>query len=378
MPPESAIGILDGIRREVERGAVRTRNGLRLISGAEFAPPHPTPSDVIWSSGKCHVRRYRRDSPARLSPPVLCYLGLVGQPYVFDLYKDGSIVQMLMEWGFEAYVLDWGIADEQDAENTLETYLQNFFPQALDAVCLESGCDDVTAFAYCMGGVMTVQALAAQPGLPLRSVVSLAAPFDWSDLGAYVNAVREGKVDLEELLDASGNLPGALVRESFKRRKPTADIVNYANLWQHLWDDQYVEGYQAIGRFLHDHIPMPGATARQVVQQWIKDNGFVTDMLRLGGRRVSLANVRTPMLAVVAEHDDIAPVASTLALADVLRNSKVDVLRVNSGHVSLFAGRKAVKEVMPEVFSWIERLSEEARKSTRTSAYASTNKKTRR
>lgn len=225
---------------------------------------------------------------------------------------------------------------------------------------------------------MTVHALAAKPELPVRSVVSLAAPFDWSDLGAYVNAVREGKVDLEELLDASGNLPGALVRESFKRRKPTADIVNYANLWQHLWDDQYVEGYQAIGRFLHDHIPLPGATARQVVQQWIKDNGFVTDTLRLGGRPASLANVRIPMLAVIAEHDDIAPVAATIALADVLPNSTVDVLRVNSGHVSLFAGRKAVKDVMPEVFSWIEGRSEEAHESTRTGGHESRNKKTRR
>jgi polyhydroxyalkanoate synthase len=378
MPPESPTGILAGVRREVERGAVRARNGLRWISGAEFAPPHPTASDIIWTSGKCHVRRYRRDSPPRLSPAVLCYLGLVGQPYVFDLYEDGSIVQMLMDWGFDAYVLDWGVADEQDAENTLETYLQDYFPRALNAVCLESGCDDVTAFAYCMGGVMTVQALAGQPGLPVRAVVSLAAPFDWTDLGAYVDAVREGKVDLEELLDASGNLPGALVRESFKRRKPTADILNYANLWQHLWDDQYVEGYQAIGRFLHDHIPIPGATARQVVQQWIKDNGFVTDTLRLGGRRISLASVRTPVLAVVAEHDDIAPVPSTMALADVLPNSKVDVLRVNSGHVSLFAGRKAVKEVMPKVFGWIEDLSEEAHDSTGTGAHEARSPKTRR
>jgi polyhydroxyalkanoate synthase len=302
----------------------------------------------------------------------------VGQPYVFDLYAGGSIVQMLMDWGFDAYVLDWGVADEQDAENTLETYLQDYFPRALNAVCVESGCHDLIAFAYCMGGVMTVQALAGQPDLPVRGVVSLAAPFDWTDLGAYVDAVREGKVDLEELLDASGNLPGALVRESFKRRKPTADILNYANLWQHLWDDDYVEGYQAIGRFLHDHIPIPGATARQVVQQWIKDNGFVTDMLRLGGRRISLAGVRTPVLAVVAEHDDIAPVPSTMALADVLPNSKVDMLRVNSGHVSLFAGRKAVKEVMPKVFGWIEDLSEEAHESTRTGTHEARSTKTRR
>jgi polyhydroxyalkanoate synthase subunit PhaC len=361
MPPElPGTSVLDAVRKEVARSAVRARNGVKWAAGAEFAPPHPTPSDEIWRDGKVHVRHYRRDTPPRLGPPVVAFLGLVGQSYVFDLYKGGSIVQMLIDRGFDSFVLDWGGADGQDAENTLETYLQGYLPRALEAVCQESGWDEVNIIGYCMGGVMIVQALAAQPALPVRSVVTIASPFDWTRLDPTVDALREGKVKPDDVLDATGNVPASVVLQSFKRRKPTSSLVNYANLWQNLWNDHYVEGYQAIGRFLHDQVPLSGGVFRQIVQQWIIDNGFVNDTLRLGGRRAELSNVRCPVLAVVAERDDIAPPDATTPIVDLLPNAPAELLKVDAGHVSLFAGREAVKVLMPMIFDWIEARSEEA------------------
>lgn len=353
------LSVLDGIRKEVARNAVRARNGVKYFAGGEFAPPHPTPSDVVWRQGKAHLRHYRRDSPAQFSPPVVCYLGLVGPSYVWDLYTGGSIVQMLMDRGFDVFVLDWGTPDELDAENTLETYLLGYLPDALSAVLEETGAGDVNVFAYCMGGLMTIEALAAQPELPIRSFATIAAPFDFSFMGSLVDVLRDGRIDPEELLDADGNLPAAAVRESFKARKPTGDIVNYANLWQNLWNDEYVEGYQAIGRFLSDHVPLPGGVFRQMVQNWLRDNGFVNDRLRLSGRRLHLADVRRPVLAVVAELDDIVVQESATAVTRVSPEAEVEVLLVNAGHVSLFAGRKAVKVVMPRIFDWFEKRSEE-------------------
>lgn len=257
-------------------------------------------------------------------------------------------------------MLDWGLADELDAGNTLEAYLRGILPPALAAICAESGCPDVNVFAYCMGGVMTVHALAAQPLLPVHSLVTLASPFDWRDLGPFVNAMRDGRIALGDLVDETGNVPGSVVRQSFKHRKPTGDIVNYANLWQHLWDDRYVEGYQAIGRFLGDHIPLPRGVTEQTVQQWLRDNAFVTDRLRFGGSPVSLAGVRLPVLGVIARRDDIASEAATAAIVDVLPNAQVEPLTIDAGHVSLFAGRQAVKVVMPGVFDWIAARCEEA------------------
>jgi len=352
---------LAAIRREVARNGVRARNGVKWASGTEFAPPHPTPSDVIWRGGRAHVRHYRRDTPPRFKQPVVAYLGLVGRSYIFDLYKGGSIVEMLMDYGFDVYVLDWGVPGALDSGSTLETYLGDYLPHALAAINAEAGSEKVNVFAYCMGAVLSVHALAAQPDLPIHSLVTLAAPFDWSDLGAFVDAVRDGKISLDDLVDDTGNIPGSVIRVSFKARKPTSDIVNYVNLWQNLWNDRYLEGYQAIGRFLSDHVPLARGAADQMLEQWMRDNAFVTDRLQFHGKPVSLANVRIPVLGVIAERDDIAPVEAASAIEDILPNAEVDLLKIDTGHVSLFAGRESVKVVMPSIFEWIAARSEEAR-----------------
>ena len=352
-------GSLAALRREVSRNATRARNGLKLVTGGEFAPPNPTPSEVIWSNGKASVRRFRRDTPARYATPVVAYLGLVGQPYIFDLYKGGSIAQMLMDRGFDVYVLNWGVPSALDSCNTLETYVGGYLPEALDAICAEAAAPSVNALGYCMGGLMSVYGLAAMPDLPINALVTLASPFDWSDLGSQIDAMRDGKITLDDLVDETGNLPASVITESFKIRKPTSDLVNYANLWQNLWNDRYVEGYQAIGRFLRDHVPLARGVAEQMLEHWVRENAFVNDSLRFDGRRISLADVRTPTLGVIAERDDIAPLASARAIADILPNAPVETLQIDTGHVSLFAGREAVKVVMPQIFDWVADHSEE-------------------
>jgi polyhydroxyalkanoate synthase len=208
--------------------------------------------------------------------------------------------------------------------------------------------------AVCMGGCMALQALAAQPDLPIGALVALATPIDFRHLGPMVDAVREGRIDPQSVIDDTGNLPGSVVRRTFNARRPTSNLVQYANLWQHLWDDDYMEGFQAIGRWLHDQIPIPGALFEQVVQQWLKENAFFTDRLRLGGRRAPLGAVRTPVLGVLAIHDDVTSEPSTAPIVDVLTGTDAQLMRVDAGHASLFSGRKAVKSVMPQIFDWLE------------------------
>jgi polyhydroxyalkanoate synthase subunit PhaC len=358
--PELAIGsMLDGVRREIERTALRTRNGIKYLTGGEWAPLGPTPSDTIWEEGKVHVRHYRRETPPAIAPPVLCFLGLVGRSYVFDLWKGNSIVQMLMDAGFDAYVLDWGEPDEHDSMNTLETYLGGYLRRGIDAVLAESGAEQVSVIGYCMGGDFALHALAAQPDLPVRNLVTMCSPIDFRHLGPLIDALRDGSIDTESMLDETGNVPGPLVRQSFKARKPTGDLVQYVNLWEHLWNDEYMEGYQAIGRWLEDHIPVPGALFQQVVQQWLRDNGFLTDRLRFRGRRISLSAIEIPTLAVIAERDDIVVEAATAPVVDILTGTQAELLRVDAGHASLTSGRKAVKVVWPRIFEWLTAHSKE-------------------
>jgi polyhydroxyalkanoate synthase subunit PhaC len=358
--PDLAAGdVFAGVKREVERAQFRARNGIKYLTGGEWAPPDPTPSDTVWQQGKAELRRYRRDGPARVGPPVVAFIGLVSRTYILDLWKGNSFVQRLMDAGFEALVLDWGVPDEGDAPNTLETYLQGQLPRAIEAAAEATSSNEINMLGYCMGGNLALVGLAAQPELPVRNLVVMATPVDFRHMGPLAEALRDGRIDTDSLIDETGNLPAALVDRFFRIRKPTADLVQYANLWENLWNDDYMQGYQAMNRWVSEHVPIPGAAARQLVDSWLRDNAFCNDTLRLGGRQLSLGDIHTPTLAVIAMRDDIVLERAAVPVADLLTGTRVEVLRLDAGHASLTTGRTAAKVTVPQIIEWLTAHSEE-------------------
>ncbi|WP_019874294.1 alpha/beta fold hydrolase [Sporichthya polymorpha] len=351
----SAADPVAWVAREVGRSVGRFRNGVRYLAGTEFAPIGPTPSRVVWREGKAELRHYSGHGVGpepRLGPPVVVLGGLVGRSYIFDLHTGNSFVARMLDAGFDTFVLDWGIPDADDSANTLETYLARYFPRALRAAQRETGSTELSVIGYCMGGTMALQALAADPAA-VRNLVVIATPVDFRHLGAMVDAVAERRLDPATVLDPDGNVPAALIAAFFSVLKPTAPVVKYANLWQNLWNEEYLKGYQALSRCFEQHSPLPGAAFLQIAEQWMQANGFVTDSLRLDGRAVHLADLTMPVLIVTGDRDELVPVGATSPLADLLTGTKAEVLELSAGHASLTTGRTAARHTVPRILGWL-------------------------
>jgi polyhydroxyalkanoate synthase len=345
------------IRREIERNALRARNGLKYLTGGRFVRTAATPRDLVWRHGKVELWRYRNDRVTR-RPPILAYLGLVGRAYVFDLYRGNSFVDKLMRAGFDVFVLDWGVPDEAEAQNTIATYTLDLLPRAVDAVLEESGEHELTILGYCMGGCLTVASLGAGTALPARSLILMATPTDFSKMGEFFEPLRNGAFDPASAIDETGNVPASLVRASFRVRKPTADLAVYANLWQNLWNDTYMEGFQAMNEWVNDQLPFPGAAFREFLSEWLIGNGLVNGTLRVGGRRVDLGRIRMPVLCVIAEKDDIVPIAAAEPLPSLLTNAHVETVRLPAGHINLATGRPADQVTIPSIIRFLDRNAE--------------------
>jgi polyhydroxyalkanoate synthase subunit PhaC len=358
-PERPVADLAQSVRIEVERNAVRLKNGIQLLTGREWAPAEPTESTVIWRSGTINVRRYRSDAPVRYRQPVLAFAGLVSRPYCFDLAPGNSFVQRLMDAGFDAYVLDWGIPTAEDSGLTLENYLQDLLPRAMAAVLLEADAERLNLLGYCMGGNMALSGLAAEPRLPVANLVVMTTAIDFTHLGPITEALREGRVSVESVLDESGNVPANVIETAFKVRRPTSDVVLYANLLQNLWNDEYLVGYQAMSRWVREHVPMAGAAFLQIAEQWVVENGFHEGGLRLGGRPVRLSSIRVPTLAVIAQRDDLVPKDAATPITDVLTGTDVELLMPDTGHTGLVTGRTAAHVTLPHIFEWLAQHSEE-------------------
>ena len=360
MPPTlNPLDLVSKINRDVERSLLRARNGVRYVRGSHAPTLGATPKEVVWRRGKAELWRYRNGT-VKYGPPVLIVHSLVSRSYILDLRPGNSLVEYLTAAGLDVYMLDWGVPDELDADNDLERYVDFYLPRAVAAVRRESASDEVTLMGYCLGGVLTALYAAGHEQAPVRNLILMATPVNYDAMGAMVALLREGRLDPDELFDATGNVPADALYSGFYMQAPTTELAQKATLLDNLWNDEFVEGFQAMAQWSRDHGPVPGAVFRQRGADLGRKNVLMTGSMRLGDRKVDLVNARGNVLNAMAERDNVVPPAAVEPVLELIGDpARREELRLPGGHVTFGTGRSAVKHTMPRLTGWIIEHSDE-------------------
>ena len=334
----------------IERQVLRARNGLAYLAGTNRPAIAQTPKDIVWRRDKAQLWRYRHaeGEGVTVAPPILIVHSLVSKSYVLDLMPNNSMIRYLLGEGFDVFLLDWGVADPAEAENTLEDYI----PEAIEATLREAGTDEVNVIGYCFGGVLTLLLAAGHPELPIRSLVTLATPADYSRMGFMSQMFASGRLDPDDVIDDTGLVSSTRMDEGFQALKPTDQIVQQVNLFQNLWNDEFVAGFLAMNQWARDQVPFPGAAFRQTVEVLIRDNALMRGVIPFGRGEVRLADITIPYLNAFAEQDGIVPAAASEPLTDLVGSEDASELRLQSGHVGFVAGRQAAKVARPQIADW--------------------------
>jgi polyhydroxyalkanoate synthase subunit PhaC len=358
-PPLNPGDLIGRVTRDVERSILRARNGVRYVRGTHRPKLGATPKDVVWRSGKAELWRYRGPG-VRYGPPVVIVHSLVSRSYILDLRPGNSTVEYLVNAGLDVFMLDWGVPDELDADNSLETYVDGYLPRALAAVRRETRCDEVTLAGYCLGGVIAALYAAGHEDARVRNLILMATPIDFGEMGAMVAVLREGRLDPDDLIDDTGNVPADALYSGFYMLAPTTEIAQKATLLEHLWNDEFVEGFQAMAQWSRDHVPFPGAAFRQLVELLVRENVLMSGSIRVGYREIELERARGDVLVAMAERDSVVPAGATEpALTLVGDPARRHELRLPGGHVTFGTGKSAFKHTMPRLTAWITAHSDE-------------------
>jgi polyhydroxyalkanoate synthase subunit PhaC len=358
LPPTlTPTDLLARLHRDVDRSVRRARNGIRYVTSK--ANVGATPKDVVWRRGRAELWRYQ-GGPIRYSPPVVIVHSLVSRSYILDLRPGSSTVEYLLGQGLDVYMLDWGVPDERDAGNTIETYVDEYMPRAIDAVLRESEADEVTMAGYCLGGDFAILYAAGNENPRVRNLILMATPVDYREMGVMVASVLEGRLNVDEIIDHTGNVPADALYHGFFMQAPTKTVAQYATLLENLWNDEFVEGYQAMATWSRDHVPFPGAAMRQIVDQFVRRNVLMTGRMSLSGRTVDLTNIDANVLNAFAEEDNVVPMAAVEPASTLVgRPERRDELRLSGGHVTFATGRHAFKHTLPALSKWIIDRSDE-------------------
>lgn len=338
---------------ETDSDILKIAQGLRDALGAPAAIAQSR-RVVAGFRGKAKMYYYAPKDGAQFETPLLLfpYLG-ISRPYIFDLRPGESFAEYLSERGVPFYLVDWGIFGPEDRDMGMDDVIGDMIPSFIQQAVRHSGADAVTAFGYCMGVPMTSSAIARRPDLPVKNLLAMVGPIDFS-IGDFPRMTDEEKFDVDAIVETFDMMPAEFIRSGFKMLNPMGDLQQAQTLLQNIANPEWLTGYKAMNRWASEWMPLPKQFFRQWVRNFYQGNELFQGEFRVLGEAVDLSKITCPLLAIAATKDDIVPPASARGLYDLSGSTDKQFIELEGGHISVIAGRKAKQQVWPAIMKWLE------------------------
>jgi polyhydroxyalkanoate synthase len=357
--PSFAPEFLKGYTPEqVAAAQGRYAEGIKVVVDSLEVPVGLTPKELVWTLNKARLYRYKPTRPPkeRRPVPLLLVYALINKPFIFDLAPGRSFVEFMVDQGFDMYLLDWGAPGPEDQEITFDDYVTEYLVRAVRKVVRVSGADEISMLGYCLGATLTTIYAGLYPDAPVRNLILLTAPIDFSNPpeGSMAMWLEEERLDVDRIIGTFGNVPGELIRFWAKLLKPAENFVGaYVNVWKNLDDEKAVHGWQVINRWVEDVIPFAGSAFRQFVLDYVRGNELIRGEHEVNGQRVELSNIRAPLLNLVAEYDHIVAQSQAESIMELVSSEDKELRVIPSTHVGIMASGRARSKLWPELVEWL-------------------------
>jgi polyhydroxyalkanoate synthase len=132
------------------RATVEFANVLLTTPDAKIAQ---SPRDIVWTHRGTTLYRYRSDQRTH-AVPVLLVFALINRPAIFDLRPGNSFVEYLLSEGFDVFLVDWGVPDEEDADMGLAEFVCDELHWAVRETLRCAEAEEVSFIGWCIGGTL--------------------------------------------------------------------------------------------------------------------------------------------------------------------------------------------------------------------------------
>lgn len=346
---------MDLIPTPEQLGAAAANVFDRVMRGG-LADLRPLPTAIIDEGPQRTVRRYLRAAgdPAPAdpdhAPPVLLVPPLAAPVSCFDLRRGCSVAEHLLAAGHRTYVVDYGAIAFGDRNLGIEHWVDDVIPRAVEAVSADAGGGGageapVQLVGWCLGGIMALLVAAANE-LPIRSVATVASPFDVGEV-PLVAPLRP----LANLAGGSvgalayrvlGGAPAPVVKRVYQLAGFDKYVMKPLALATNLDDRELLAQVEAVDAFMAGMLAYPGRTFGQLYHRLLRRNDLADGRIALGGRTYDLADVRVPVLSIAGEGDGIAPRRAVHHVAELLPHApEVRIATAPGGHLGVLTGRGA-------------------------------------
>jgi polyhydroxyalkanoate synthase len=333
---ESLVKGMENFAADIERGGgslqISQTDTTKFEVGVNVAT---APGKVIFQNELIQLLQFAPTTDEVFETPLLIFPPWINKYYILDLRPENSMIRWLASEGFTVFVVSWVNPDPSLAERSFEDYLRDGVIAAVAAVLAQTGAKQVNTVGYCIAGTLLSCALAwfaANKDDRIGSATFFAAQQDFSEAGDLNLFTSEDWLrSIEISMDnAGGVLPGRVMSDTFNALRAN-DLV-----WS-FFVSNYLMGKEPRPFDLlfwnSDQTRMPKRLHLDYLRRFYQDNALASGDFKLGGVKLDLKKVKTPIFAQASREDHIAPYRSVYKGVQTF-GGPVTYVMAGSGHIA--------------------------------------------
>jgi polyhydroxyalkanoate synthase len=295
-----------------------------------------TPGKVVYRNDLIELIQYEPRTPKVYEVPILFIPPWINKYYILDLSPKNSMVNYLLEQGFQVFMISWKNPEASMEDTGFEDYMTKGPLAAVEAVKDITGSEKVNPVGYCVGGTLlavTIAWLAAGGDeIPFNASTFMVSLQDFSDVGETAVFIDEPQVEfMEQQMMERGYLDNRKMANMFNLLRSNdliwSNVVNNYLLGQKppAFDLLY---WNADGtRMARD------AHSFYLRNTYLENNLVKPGKVKVKDRPIDLGKIGGEIYAVGAERDHIVPWYSAWKISK-LTGGKVRFALANSGHIA--------------------------------------------
>jgi polyhydroxyalkanoate synthase subunit PhaC len=311
-----------------------------------------TPNEVLAETRAYRLLHYQQMVSKTARTPILVVYALINRSYVLDLQSDKSWIRSLLSQGFDVYLIDWKTPTAADKYVSFDDYVNCYIDDCVETVLKRNKVEKLTLHGYCMGGTMSTMYTALHQDR-VRNLAVIAPVIDGQkDFSVIGNLAKN--MDVDKMLQIVGNLQSEQLYAFYLTLKPFKQGINkYLNFLQNVDNEQFVDNFLRLEKWLYDTPPIAGETFRQWISDIYQKNLLMKNEMRLRDKIVDLSTIKVPLLNIIADEDHLVSPQCSAPLNDVVSSTDKRLMKFHTGHVGLIASLYSQNNVLPKVGQWL-------------------------
>ena len=324
----------------------------KLVPAPDEISMEVTEHEVAYTEDKVRLLHYKPRTSNQTKIPLIIAYALINRYHILDIHPKKSWVRNLLDQGIDVYMVDWGTPTNMDKYLDLDDYVNIYLDNCIDFVREEADVENVSLQGYCTGGTIATAYCALHPE-KVKNFVATAPVIDgWKDTTVISNLARN--IDVDKMVDTIGNMPPEFMYYCFSILKPFEQgIEKYVNFFRNIENKNFVDNFLRIEKWLADTPPIPGALFKQWIKDIYQDNLLIQDKMYVGGKHISLKNLKMPIFTQVAVGDHLVSPECSMPLHYAVASDDKTLRVYPTGHVGMIASSFSQKKVVPELGQWL-------------------------